>query len=133
VLRFTVLNRYDGQRWVAANDVEPGSHDDRFQLFSADYLTTDEAVGTTPVRVELTGSWNSQWMPLAGRLIGLERRLPRLGPARGAALQPGRVDRGGDPDAGRQRRVRVLLRAPRHPRWTPPWPTTPHPHASSTR
>ena len=37
---------------MAANDVEPGSHDDRFQLFSADYLTTDEAVRTTPVRVD---------------------------------------------------------------------------------
>ena len=114
VLRFTVLNRYDGQRWVAANDVEPGSHDDRFQLFSADYLTTDEAVGTTPVRVELTGAWNSQWVPLAGRLVGLNVDFPGVGPARGAALQPGHLDRGGDPDARRQRRVRVLLRAARH-------------------
>jgi hypothetical protein len=76
VLRFTVLNRYDGRRWVAANDVEPGSHEDRFQLFSADYLTTDEALGRTPVRVELTGAWNSQWVPLAGRLVGLNLDFP---------------------------------------------------------
>ena len=51
----------------------------------------------------------------AGRPAGrAERRLPRLGPGERPALQPGHVDRGGDPDAGRQRRVRVLLRAPRH-------------------
>jgi hypothetical protein len=76
VLRFAVLNRYDGRSWVAANDVEQGSHDDRFQLFSADYLTTDEATGRTPIRINLTGSWNSQWLPLAGRLVGLNTDFP---------------------------------------------------------
>jgi hypothetical protein len=76
VLRFTVLDRYDGQRWVAANDVEPGSHEDRFQLFGADYLTTPDEAGTTPIRIDLTGSWNSQWLPLAGRLIGLNTDFP---------------------------------------------------------
>jgi hypothetical protein len=76
VLRFTVLNRYDGRRWVAANDVEPGSHDDRFQLFSADDLTTTELTETTPIRVDLTGAWNSQWLPLAGRLVGFDTDFP---------------------------------------------------------
>ncbi|MBF4762030.1 transglutaminase domain-containing protein [Nocardioides islandensis] len=76
VLRFTVLDRYDGRRWVAANDVEPGSHDDRFQLFGADYLTTPDETGTTPIRIDLTGAWNSQWLPLAGRLVGLNTDFP---------------------------------------------------------
>ncbi len=76
VLRFAVLDRYDGRRWVAANDVEPGSHEDRFQLFGADYLTTPAETGTTPIRIDLTGSWNSQWLPLAGRLVGLNTDFP---------------------------------------------------------
>ncbi len=76
VLRFAVLNRYDGRRWVAANDVEPDSHDDRFQLFGADDLTTPAEMGRTPIRVDLTGSWNSQWLPLAGRFTGLNTDFP---------------------------------------------------------
>ena len=88
MLRFTVLNRYDGQRWIAANDVEPGSHEDRFQLFSADYLTTDEATDATPIRIGLTGAWSSQWVPLAGRLVGLNVDFPGSVPVSDLRVNP---------------------------------------------
>ena len=88
VLRFTVLNRYDGLHWIAANDVEPGSHQDRFQLFSADYLTTDEATGTAPIRIGLTGAWSSQWVPLAGRLVGLNVDFPGSVPVSDLRVNP---------------------------------------------
>ena len=88
VLRFTVLNRYDGLHWIAANDVEPGSHEDRFQLFSADYLTTDEATDATPIRIGLTGAWSSQWVPLAGRLIGLNVDFPGSVPVSDLRVNP---------------------------------------------
>ena len=88
VLRFTVLNRYDGLHWIAANDVEPGSHEDRFQLFSADYLTTDEATGTTPLRIGMTGAWSSQWVPLAGRLVGLNVDFPGSVPVSDLRVNP---------------------------------------------
>ena len=93
-LRFAVLNRYDGRRWLAVNDVDPSSHDDRFQLFSADYVTTEDEAGTAPVRIDLTGAWNSQWLPLAGRLVGLNADFPggiplsvlRFNPETGSAI-----------------------------------------------
>jgi hypothetical protein len=88
VLRFSVLNRYDGRRWIAANNVEPGSNEDRFQLFGADYLTTPAATGTTPIRIDLTGSWNSQWLPLAGRLVGLNSDFPGSVPLRELRFNP---------------------------------------------
>ncbi len=88
MLRFAVLNRYDGTRWVTANDVEPGSHEDRFQLLSADYLTTDEAIGQTPLRIEVTGHWNSQWVPLTGRLLGINTDFPGAVPVSQLRFNP---------------------------------------------
>ena len=115
VLRFTVLNRYDGQRWVAANDVEPGSHEDRFQLFGADYLTTPAEAGhdADPDRPHRLVE---QPVAAARRPAGrAEPRLPGRRAGARAALQPGHLDRDRHPDPRRQRRVRVLRDLPRHP------------------
>ncbi len=76
VLRFVVLTRYDGARWVAANDVEPGRHDDRYQLFSADYVTGAEGLDLGSPRIRPSGSWSSPWLPLAGRLEHLDVDIP---------------------------------------------------------
>lgn len=69
-LRFVTLDTYDGATWNAGNGTVAGTRADLFQRIGS---VIGSSRGGRPVRVqvEVTASYASSWLPLAGQLTGL--------------------------------------------------------------
>ena len=69
-LRFVTLDTYDGATWNAGNATVAGTRADLFQRIGS---VIGSSSGGRPVRVqvEVTASYASSWLPLAGQLTGL--------------------------------------------------------------
>jgi hypothetical protein len=69
-LRFVTLDTYDGATWNAGNGTVAGTRSDLFQRIGS-VIGSGRSGRPARVQVEVTGSYASSWLPLAGQLTGL--------------------------------------------------------------
>ena len=69
-LRFVTLDTYDGATWSAGNATVAGTRADLFQRIGS-VIGSSRAGRPVRVQVEVTASYASSWLPLAGQLTGL--------------------------------------------------------------
>jgi drug/metabolite transporter superfamily protein YnfA len=69
-LRFVTLDTYDGATWNAGNATVAGTRSDLFQRIGS-VIGSGRSGRPARVQVEVTGSYASSWLPLAGQLTGL--------------------------------------------------------------
>lgn len=69
-LRFVTLDTYDGATWNAGNATVAGTRADLFQRIGS-VIGSSRAGRPVRVQVEVTASYASSWLPLAGQLTAL--------------------------------------------------------------
>ncbi|HSV41509.1 MAG TPA: transglutaminaseTgpA domain-containing protein, partial [Nocardioidaceae bacterium] len=96
-MRFTVLDRFDGEQWQAGNDNVDGTREDRYQEVASQIGTNAEGRSLNAI-VDIGPAWSSDWLPTAGFLTSIrftrEDRVAdvRYNPVAGAATMVGGLD-----------------------------------------